>query len=127
MRVRGATGFMLGMLMVGTMLARPVAGQDHAAPADVSGVWEFSLMDFAWSLEFSVQGHEISGELVITDFGDFALDAVQMNGDELVVAVEAGGNSLEFVGTVEGDKYTGGLSGFHGQPPMPFVAIRQGS
>ena len=127
MRARRVTGWVMGMMMVVVLLANPVAAQDHAAPVDVSGSWEFSLMDMAWYFEFTTDGDEITGEMVIIDFGDFTLDSVEVRGDELLVTVSAGGNDLEFVGTVKDGKYVGKMSGFHGQAPIPFVAKHQGS
>jgi hypothetical protein len=113
--------------MMGMALTVPLSAQDPASSVEVSGVWEFSLVDFAWSFEFVVDGHEISGELVIRDFGDFTMDRVELDGDELWVSVSAGGNDLEFVGEVDGDEYRGEMSGFHGEPPIHFVAVRTGS
>ena len=124
MTARRVTGEVMGMMMVGVLLAQPVSAQNHAAPVDVSGSWEFSLMDFSWHLEFTVEGDVISGDLVIVDFGDFELDAVELRGDELLVAVSAGGNELEFVGRVKGSEYIGEMSGFHGHAPIAFVAKR---
>lgn len=125
MTARRVVGWAMGMMMVAVLLANPLAAQDHAAPVDVSGSWEFSLMDMAWYFEFAVEGHDISGELVIVDFGDFTLDSVEVDGDALVVAVSAAGNNLEFVGTVKDGKYRGEMSGLHDRPPIPFVATRQ--
>ncbi len=124
MTARRVVGWVMGMLMA-VMLASPVSAQDHAAAVDLSGSWQFTLMDFSWNLEFVVDGHEISGELVVIDFGDFTLDAVELDGDQLFVAVSAGGNDLELVGTVKGDEYRGEMSGLHGEGPIPFVAKRQ--
>lgn len=127
MKARRVTGWVLGMLMIGVLSVRPVSAQNHEAPIDVSGAWEFSLMDMAWSLELTVDGHDISGELVIVGFGDFVMDRVELDGDELLVWVSAGGNHLEFVGTVEGDEYVGEMSGFHGEAPISIVAVRESS
>lgn len=125
MMARRVTGWVMGMMTVAVLLANPMSAQDHVPAMDVSGSWEFSLMDMAWYFELTVDGHEISGELIIVDFGDFTLDAVEVSGDELLVAVSAGGNDLEFVGTVTDDVYRGEMSGFHGQPPIAFVAKRK--
>jgi len=77
MKARRVPGWALGMLTIGVLLARPVSAQSHEAPIDVSGAWEFSLMDMAWFLELPVDGHDISGELVIVGFGDFVMDRVE--------------------------------------------------
>jgi hypothetical protein len=125
MTARRVTGWLMGMTMVAVLLANPLSAQDHTAPMDVSGSWEFTFMDMAWSFELTTDGHEVSGELVIVDFGDFTLDSVEVHGDELRMSASAGGNDLEFVGTVKDGNYVAEMSGFHDQAPVPFVAMHK--
>lgn len=110
----------MGWVMVFAVLsAGEVSAQDADERVDASGTWEID--GSGWILEINMEGHQLSGYLTLGTYGRFEWSEGDLDGDKLRIEVNAGGNAITFEGKLDGDEYSGRMTGMHDEP---FVAVR---